>query len=599
VSKETAVPKLIIVESPTKAKEIGHMLGRDYTVVASVGHVRDLPPSDMGVDLETFEPHYELTERGREVVSKIKKLAAQADQIILATDPDREGESISWHLAQALKLPQSKTLRVTYHEITERAVREALANPRKIDMALVHAQEARRVLDRLIGYRVSPKVCELSRQRLSAGRVQTPTLRLIVEREQTIRAHKTTNHFGAELTLPEFKATWERKPYLKPGEEFIMDRALAQKAADVRDLTVKTSSVAPQSRKAPAPFTTSAMLQAASAKLGMKSDEAMQAAQTLFENKLISYHRTDSVNLSPEAIAMIRDFARSKGLPLPAKPNTFKAKQANAQEAHECIRPTDMTNETPRIGQRVAELYALIHAQALACQLADAKVEQTKLVLESADGRFQFTAQGQRVLERGFTEVLGAIEESFVPALKQGTKIRAQSGRVLEMATKASPRYTDGSLNAELERRGIGRPATWAAILKNLRARGYIVDQGKFIAATPLGEALVDSLRDCAFADYGYTAELEEHLDEVSRGEATYKGVVAAANKEIDVDIQYVAFPEGGWPAPVSTGYAARKSTGPARKTSSAKKSTTTRKTTARKPAAGSKSSTKRAPKRY
>jgi DNA topoisomerase-1 len=564
---------LIIVESPTKAREIGHMLGRGYTVVASVGHVRDLPVKEMGVDLQTFEASYVPTERGREVIAKIKKLVAEADQVILATDPDREGESISWHLAQALKLPASKTQRVTYHEITERAVKEALAHPRKINMDLVQAQEARRVLDRLIGYRVSPKVCEMSGQKLSAGRVQTPALRLVVEREQAIRKHKVTNHFGAELTLPDFKATWERKPYLKDGEEYILDRKLAESAAAVRDLVVKTSQVATQARKAPAPFTTAALLQAASSKLGMKSDEVMQAAQTLFENKLITYHRTDSVSLSTEAIEMIRAYAKSKGLPLPAKPNTFKAKQANAQEAHECIRPTEMSNEQPRIGQREAQLYALIHAQALASQLADAQVEQTKLVLESTDGKFAYTAQGQKVLAKGFTEVLGGIEETAVPALKQGSTIRATSGRVLEIATKAPSRYTDGSLNAELERKGIGRPATWAAILKVLRYRGYIVDQGKFIAATPLGEALVDSLRDCAFADYGYTAQLEEGLDAISRGEATYKQVVSEANAEIDVDLQYVAYPEGGWPAapaPSSrkSGGAARKSSGGARKSS-------------------------------
>ena len=555
---------LMIVESPTKAREIGHMLGRSYTVVASVGHVRDLPVKDMGVDLQTFEAHYELTERGREVVAKIKKLVAEADQVILATDPDREGESISWHLSQALKLPAAKTQRVTYHEITESAVKEALAHPRKINLDLVQAQEARRVLDRLIGYRVSPKVCEMSGQKLSAGRVQTPALRLVVEREQAIRAHKVTHHFGAELTLPEFKATWERKPYLKEGDEYILDRSLAERAAAVRDLVVKTSTVGTQARKAPAPFTTAALLQAASSKLGMKSDEVMQAAQSLFETKLITYHRTDSVSLSAKAIEMIRGFAKSKGLPLPDKPNTFKAKQANAQEAHECIRPTDMFNERPTLGQREAQLYALIHAQALASQLADAQVEQTKLVLESADGKFAYAAQGQKVLAKGFTEVLGDIEESFVPPLKQGSSIKATAGRVLEMATKAPSRYTDGSLNAELERRGIGRPATWAAILKVLRNRGYVVDQGKFLAATPLGEALVDSLRDCAFADYGYTAQLEESLDAISRGEATYKDVVSEANKEIDVDLEYVAYPEGGFP-PAPAG-AARKGSGGHRK---------------------------------
>ena len=208
--------------------------------------------------------------------------------------------------------------------------------------------------------------------------------------------------------------------------------------------------------------------------------------------------------------------------------------------------------------------------QALARQLADAQVEQTKLVFTSDDGKFSYTAQGQKVLSKGFTTVLGEIEENDVPALKQGTRVQATSGRVLEMATKAPSRYTDGSLNAELERRGIGRPATWAAILKGLRMRGYIVDQGKFIVATPLGIALVDALRDCAFADYGYTAQLEESLDAISRGETTYKGVVAEANKEIDVDLSYVAYPENGFPPPPASaprrGASTRKS--PARKSS-------------------------------
>lgn len=582
---------LVIVESPTKAKEIGHMLGSDYVVIASVGHVRDLPVKEMGVNMTTFAASYVLTDRGSQTIAQIKKLVPASGSVYLATDPDREGEAISWHLAQALKLPDSRIRRITYHEITEKAVRAAIASPRAIDMDLVYAQEARRVLDRLIGYRVSPKVCGISGQKLSAGRVQTPTLRLIVDRELQIRAHTTIKHFGAELEFNDFTAEWDKKPYLKTDEEYILDRKIAEKAAAVTDVTVKSCFVTTQARRAAAPFTTASLMQAASNKLSMKSDETMAAAQHLFENKLITYHRTDSVTLSDEAITMIRDYAAVRNLPLPAKPNTFKAKQANAQEAHECIRPTDMFADNPsKVSGRERALYDLIHKQALASQLADAQVEQTKLTLESRDGKFSYLAQGQKVLKPGFTLIMGSIEEKRVPALKSGIRLEVVDGRVLEIATKASARYTDGSLNAELEKKGIGRPATWAAILKNLRMRGYVIDQGKSIAPTDLGIALADSLRDCAFADYGYTASLEESLDEISRGESTYTNVVRVANSEIDVDLNYVASPAGGWPA-------AGASRGGASGISKAK--TSGRATTARKPATRSAASKTTRPSRY
>ena len=333
--------KLLIVESPGKVKKLQGFLGPDWKVAASVGHVRDLPVKEMGVSPPDFVLRYVPTDRGKDVLARLAALVKKADVVFLATDPDREGEAIAWHLADALKLKAFQ--RVTYAEITEKAVRAALAAPRGLDMALVRAQEARRALDRCCGYLVSGPLSSQAGTKLSAGRVQTPALRLVVEREREIKAFTSTTHYGAELTFERvdnitdgWKAAWNTKAFLPEGSEYLRDKALAGKAAEIRSLTV-LDCVESESRAAPpAPFTTSSLQQSASNILKFSPKRTMELAQKLYEFGMITYHRTDSPNLSQEAIEMIRSLAERKGWPLPDAPRTWKAK-AGAQEAHEAI----------------------------------------------------------------------------------------------------------------------------------------------------------------------------------------------------------------------------------------------------------------------
>jgi len=544
--------QLLIVESPAKARTIASLLGAGWRVSASMGHVRDLPQKEFGVSRETFAPEYVPTTRGKEVLSRLRAQVKTASHVYLATDPDREGEAIAWHLAEALHLPKGKTSRVAYHEITETAIRKALASPRDIDLHLVDAQQARRVLDRVVGYTVSPKLwAQAKGLGLSAGRVQTPTLRLVVERDRAIADFKTTHHYGAELDIAHalpFTATWDTTAYRKSEDEpYVLDRSVAESAASVRAVTVKTCLDGTRRVNPRPPFTTSALQQAASAKLDFSPEYTMQLAQALFErHHAISYHRTDSVVLSTEAIDAIRSYARTKGYPLPGKPIQHTGKSKNAQEAHEAIRPTDVTAEQPQgvTGDALA-LYKLIHRQAVASQLAPLVLATRKIVLVNvaqdrpalAQGAFTYEAKGQTVTEPGFTVLTGAPTETRLPSIATGTKLHVEDGRVLEQQTQPPARYTEGSLIADLERRGIGRPSTWAAILSNIKTRGYITVKGKKVFSTPVGSALVDALADMRFASYDYTARLEKALDRIAAGEVGYTAVVRKGWADLDEDI--------------------------------------------------------------
>ena len=538
---------LVVVESPTKAKEVSHILGPQYQVLASFGHVRDLPKNEMGVEPPSFKLKYVPTERGGGQLAKIRAAAKEASRILLATDPDREGEAIAWHIADALKLPASKTSRISYNEITERAVKAAVASPRPLDMRLVHAQEARRGIDRLVGYTVSPALG----RGLSAGRVQTPALRLLVERERAILAHNKVKHFGAELTLPgtrqsdaQWAAKWDAKPFLKQGEEYCLDRALAAKAAAVKRVVVTGLKTSVRTRNAPAPFTSSTLQQAASSKLNMSPGETMQLAQRLFERTFITYHRSDSVAMATEAVDDIRAYARKQGLPLPAAAIVHQSRGKVVQGAHECIRATDVWLDSPRgLTAREQSLYELIRDQAIASQLAPMTADVTDVQLESEKERhddrpFSYGAQGVKVTHAGWSTVLGGVEEIQVPSgLAIGTVIAVTTGRVLELETKPPARYTEASLIKELERLGIGRPSTFASIIETLKHRVYAVLQGKTLSPTSLGMGVADALSACSFYDLQYTAELEEMLDKIADGQAAYGSVMAAAYMDVQSDV--------------------------------------------------------------
>lgn len=554
---------LMIVESPHKAKEIGKFLGAEYDVRASYGHVRDLPAKGqedgelvVGISRE-FAARYIVGERSRGAVKKLKDAARRADRVVLATDPDREGEAIAWHLKQVLGLKDAD--RVTYQEISAKAVRAALAQPRKIDMALVRAQEARRLLDRMVGYTVSPILSGQSSQSLSAGRVQTPALRLVVEREREIATFVPMNHFGVELGFDgNWKAQWVIKPHLQEGEEYWMDGEAASELARCRRLRVEDFADGRAFEAPPAPFTTSTLQQEASKKLGMKVKEVMDAAQSLFDSGHITYHRTDNPNFLDEGHGLIRAYANGAGLPLADKPRTWKSK-AGAQEGHEAIRPVDLEKEAAGATDAQRRLYQLIRCRALASQMIDAEYATRTVRLQSLDAAPirgvtpSFVAKGRVLTNPGWRKVYGvgvdedddedrASEHSNpIPVLQKGAEVTATSGRRLDKVTKPPQRFTEADLVKELEARGIGRPSTYASIIGTISGRAYVVSagpKGKYLAPSDTGCAVVDALvGKCQFADYEFTANIETELDEVAAGQRQYKTILQASWTQLEGEL--------------------------------------------------------------
>lgn len=544
--------KLLIVESPGKVQKIQSFLGSDWKVTASVGHVRDLPEKELGVAAPDFTPHYVPTVRGKDVLAKLSGMVKSADSVYLATDPDREGEAIAWHLKDALDLKNPK--RITYTEITENAVKKAIEAPTEIDMALVHAQEGRRVLDRFCGYMVSSPLSKIGGTKLSAGRVQSPAVRLVVEREREIANFKPTRHFGVELTFEcvdtitdGWKATWISKPWLEDGQEYFQDKALAEKIASLRVLDVVDYTEAESKLSPPAPFTTSSLQQAASNALKFSPKHTMELAQKLYEGGHITYMRTDSPNLSQEAVDTFRAYCESQNWPLVEKPRTWKRKEG-AQEAHEAVRPTHI--EVEEAGENVDEkaLYALIRLRTLATQLEDAVFAVRTLKLSgSVDGKEAlFEAKGRTLLSSGWkvlltgddTEEKEVEPDNPVPAMKAGTKATAIKGVVQEKKTKPAARYTEASLVKELEKRGIGRPSTFAAILDTIQERGYVKQDKRNLVPTPVGELVVDKLKgNFAFIDYDYTKKMEDKLDDIAENKTDYQSLVSQVYKEISVEV--------------------------------------------------------------
>lgn len=534
--------RLLIVESPNKTKKIRAILGPGWDVQACFGHVRDLPEREMGLEPPDFKPRYEILKRAIPHVQRLKALAKEAHSVYLATDPDREGEAIAWHLAMALRLKDP--LRVCFNEITEQAVRAAVQAPRQIDLARVAAQEARRAMDRLVGYMVSPVLCRRMDARLSAGRVQSPALRLVVEREREIENFKPLKHFGVTLFFDgpagDWWAHWLFKPLLPEGGEHWTDEAFARRVAAVRELKVVGCRDGERHAEPPAPFTTSTLQQAASAKLNMNPKKTMDVAQSLFEQGLISYMRTDSPNLSDEAMQAIRAFCLAQQLPLSPKPRTWQAK-VSAQEAHEAIRPTHIGQRNAGKDAAERSLYQLIWERAVASQMAAAVYDQRQAVLESVEPMdgviLRFGAKGERLKSAGWLSLAGgdaADEAAYegrdnpIPPLQAGQLLTAKDAKLAEKKTEPPRRYTQAGLVRALERLGIGRPSTYAAIMEGLVRRGYVEVKGKAMHPTATGKAVVDALKPAfGFLDYAFTSRMEERLDEIAQGQSRYRDVVA------------------------------------------------------------------------
>jgi len=550
---------LLIVESPNKAATIQSILGAGWKVAASYGHIRDLPQRDLGVDTGSFELQYELGDRGKKIVTYLRPLIRAASAVYLATDPDREGEAISWHLKDALGLSERDYWRVTFNAINEKTIKAAIAQPRKIDMGLVHAQEARRALDRLVGYLVSPLLWDRLGPTASAGRVQSPAVRAVVERENEIEAFRPTRHFGAAVSFQDdaWSAEWDVRPFLKDGADYNLDADLAATAAACRSFRVESAETKEQREAPPAPFTTSTLLQAASVKLKFDPDKTAKLAQALFEGVQggdhghISYHRTDSANFSDESIAEIRQLAGSLGMEVPDTPRRFKEK-SGSQGAHEAIRPTDLSVREAGQTDDERALYRLIWERAVASQLADAvyRVNTLNLVSTDSDQPFIFRACGRELLIPGWRAVtaVDAADEADdherddsgrVPSLIQGISIQAESGKVLNKITAAPPRYTEASLVKKLEQMEIGRPSTYAAIMKNIRDRGYVVIDKRKLRPTPLGRELIASLltADFSFIEFSFTRQMEHQLDGIAAGEGSYAGIVSQVYQRLADDI--------------------------------------------------------------
>lgn len=543
---------LIIVESPNKTKKIQSFLGSGYKVAASAGHIRDLPEKEMGVEAPDYRPKYVLTKP--DVVKRLKSLAANASRVILATDPDREGEAIAWHLQQALGL--KNPVRVAFHEITEKAIKKALQETGTIDKNLVAAQEARRVLDRLVGYKVSRPLSNAMGQKASAGRVQSVAMRLVAEKELEIAAFKPTQHYGVAADLMTdgipWKADW--KPPLPKGREYMTDKALAKRVQEtVKNLKVLAVEKKKKSRKAPAAFTTSTLQQAASVALKMNPKRTMDAAQKLFEEGLITYHRTDSPNLSDEAIQDIWTFLRKEGLgDFAAKsPNQWKSK-AGSQEAHEAIRPTHISDTRPSVQDPdAAKLYQLIWQRTVACQMADAHYDVTAIKMASVELVDEvpqtFLATGQVMTYAGWTKLTAkdaADEDNLekdqsLPILQQGQTLTPTALRLLEKTTQPPPRYTEASLVKKLEAEGIGRPSTYASIMTTIFARKFVEAQKGKLFATALGMAAHEALKDrFDFYAISFTRAMEEELDKVADGKGQCRALIAKLDGQLEKDLE-------------------------------------------------------------
>jgi DNA topoisomerase-1 len=535
--------QLVIVESPTKAKTISKFLGKEYKIVASFGHVRDLPERKFGVDVKNnFKPTYVIIPKAKERIKEIEKETKKAKLVILSTDPDREGEAIAYHLAYLLKLGKQKPYwRIVFHEITEKAIKEALKNPRKIDMNLVNAQQARRILDRIVGYKLSPLLWRKIAKGLSAGRVQSVALRLIVEREREIQNFKPKEYWTIEAKLKsqnskvktegEFTAVLVKKNGKKLDQFAIKNEKEAKEIVeDLKGAEFKVSKIERKEakRNPPEPFTTSTMQQTAWQRFSWPAEKTMQIAQQLYETGLITYMRTDSLNLSELALKMAEEFILKNFGKNYYQKRIYKTKSKVAQEAHEAIRPTDVEKTPEILAQKLNEqqlkLYDLIWRRFLACQMVQAIFDKTEVDILAKN--YGFLAKGQILKFDGFLKVYPMkFEEEELPELEKGEILEVLKILPLQHFTQPPPRYTEATLIKELEKYGIGRPSTYAPILATIQERNYVKkDEKKRFYPTAVG-ILVNDLLVKHFpeiVDINFTAKMEDNLDKIANGEKNW-----------------------------------------------------------------------------
>lgn len=582
--------KLVIVESPTKARKLSGFLNSDFRVESSVGHIVDLPKSGINVDFEHgFEPKYEIMPDKKKVVANLRALAAKADLVYLASDPDREGEAIAWHLQNVLNNNletkgrptkrnslSDKFVRATFHEITKEAVLDAIAHPGEVKISLVNAQQARRVLDRIVGYQVSPILWRKVRRGLSAGRVQSVALRLIVEREKEIIAFVPEEFWEVGVLLDQSQTQtaltckkvddWLNSGVTKSEvlKKIIADDAFAGNLyaellkvngkkyspktkldvdpviADLRKANYLITKVEKKERKTSSypPFITSTLQQAAATRLGMTSKQTMTIAQQLYEEGLITYHRTDSFNLAAKAITMARNYITETygDRYLPGKPRVFARKSKNAQEAHEAIRVTDVKTTEIRPGSFAkftsshAKLYDLIWRRFVACQMSEAIFDQTSITIEARrkDQVYELKATGSTKKFPGWTRLFPSGEDRILPDLVENQPLFFTRDLAEQKFTQPPPRYNDASIIKKMEELGIGRPSTYASIISVIIDRGYVERQQKRFFATPVGITVSDFLWENLnqFVEYDFTAQMEEELDEIARGEKEWTQVL-------------------------------------------------------------------------
>ncbi len=573
--------KLVIVESPAKAKTIKKFLGKDYDVTSSYGHIADLPSKDIGIDLETFTPKYVISADKKDLIKKLKSLASKADEILLASDEDREGEAIAWHLKTQLKIKEEKSKRIVFHEITESAIKNAIENPREIDYNLVDAQQARRLLDRLVGYELSPILWRKVRKGLSAGRVQSVAVRLIVEREQEVRNHvpkvsyrvnanfsNEHNHsFGATLDT-EFDKNQEVTDFLQ---------SLKNANFTVADIATKSA------KKTPAPpFTTSTLQQDAARKLGFGVSKTMMLAQKLYENGFITYMRTDSVNLSQDAkkqaVAMItKTFGKEY-----SKTRNFKNKSKGAQEAHEAIRPTVISRRNLDMDFDSNRLYDLIWKRTVASQMADAKIDRTVAKIKNDKNKHLFVAKGEVIVFDGFLKLYQVSTDPSdeqeakgqLPKMSQNEKLSNNYIEAIQKYSRPAPRFNEAALVKKMEELGIGRPSTYAPTISTIQKRGYIekkslepkerkitkwiLENGNISEVTEIEKygneknKLIPTdigivVNDFLIAhfdhvlDYNFTAKIEQELDRIAEGEKPWKEMMSEFYGEFHPIVEDVA----------------------------------------------------------
>ena len=554
---------LVIVESPAKAKTIQKYLGKDYEVKSSFGHIRDLPKKGIGIDLSNFTPDYEVSADKKKLVTELKAAVKKSEMVWLASDEDREGEAIAWHLAEELKLKPENRKRIVFHEITKNAILKAIENPRDIDQNLVNAQQARRVLDRIVGFEMSPVLWKKVKTGLSAGRVQSVAVRLIVEREKEIREFIPKPSFKVEgVFLNDGKQEIAAK--LKKDFEKESDAETFLQQAQTTEFKVLNVETRPGTRTASAPFTTSTLQQEASSRLGYNVTTTMRLAQRLYEEGFITYMRTDSVNLSQEAINGAKAQILSEYGENYSKPRNYTTKSSSAQEAHEAIRPTDFSVKTVGDAQ-LNKLYQLIYRRTLASQMENAKIEKTVIEIGNPKLPQHFEAQGEVIIFDGFLKAYGIVKtedddddsnEKLLPKVKVGEILDYKTITATEKFTKPAARFTEAGLVKKLEELGIGRPSTYAPTIQTIQNREYVDkreiepqtreivkmtlgksgvkkevleekfggDKNKFVP-TDIGEVVNDFLTDnfAEILDYGFTARVEEGFDEIANGDQKWK----------------------------------------------------------------------------